>query len=208
MRNKALAVRLSLVIISLTSFMSREVCGAPLQRGRVITNDDMLAAKEEASARSYPLPDHGTLKIEIPADWKEDLSQAQAKQPPLTYVFSQKAGEPFQISVSVGWPQAADQAPLSDGEIHNRVAKALDSIRSRTVEQTITIQDVKGKGGSGYYYFVTDRAPGPDEFKYLTQGIYQVENLIIPFTILTNDGQDDIAKAGLAAVASIAHSSQ
>ncbi len=54
-----------------------------------------------------------------------------------------------------------------------------------------------GPNSRGYYFFATDRAPAPGEWKYLTQGAVQVGAIALTFTILTNDGQEADAKAAL-----------
>jgi hypothetical protein len=43
----------------------------------------------------------------------------------------------------------------------------------------------------GFYFLATDRAPKPEEWKYLTQRMVNITGS--PF-ILTNDGQEAIAK--------------
>jgi hypothetical protein len=42
-------------------------------------------------------------------------------------------------------------------------------------------QDLKGVTGLGFYFFATDRAPGPGEYKYLTQGIVRVGEISLAF---------------------------
>ena len=175
---------------------------AAAQRGRVFTNDDMPASKDTAGTRSYSLQDHGVLQVQIPDSWKD---ASQKNQVPVTIVFSQSAGAAFQMTINVAWPQAPDTPALSDEEIRKRVESALESVRDQAEEKNIEIEEIKGNSGSGYYFSATARSVPPGEFKHVTQGIYQVENFIMPFTILTNDGQEDVTKAGLAAINSVAH---
>jgi hypothetical protein len=56
--------------------------------------------------------------------------------------------------------------------------------------------------GPGFYFSATDRAPKPDEYKFLTQGVVRVGELSVTFTILTNDGQDAVVKQALDALKS------
>jgi hypothetical protein len=39
----------------------------------------------------------------------------------------------------------------------------------------------------GYYYSLTDRAPGPGEYKYVTQGTLLTGELMVVFTFLHRD---------------------
>jgi hypothetical protein len=45
--------------------------------------------------------------------------------------------------------------------------------------------------------FATDRAPKPGEWKYVTQGMVNIDGAPFAFTILTNDGQEAVAKAAM-----------
>jgi hypothetical protein len=62
---------------------------------------------------------------------------------------------------------------------------------------TIPVHDLTGPDVHGYYIFATDRAPAPGEWKYLWQGMINIDAAPFAFTILTNDGQEAIAKAAL-----------
>jgi hypothetical protein len=56
---------------------------------------------------------------------------------------------------------------------------------------------MRGESGMGYYFSATDRAPKPGEFKYLTQGILHIGELVASFTILSNDGGEANASDAL-----------
>ena len=78
-----------------------------------------------------------------------------------------------------------------------RRRRAADKIAEQAVEKTIDVKPLKGGTNTGYYFAVTDRAPKPGEFKFLNQGMVIVADLLVTFTILTNDGQDAVVTAGL-----------
>jgi len=61
----------------------------------------------------------------------------------------------------------------------------------------IEIRTLKVDGGTGYYFSATDRAPNPGEYKYLTQGMLPVGELVVTFTILSNDGGEAAVSAAL-----------
>jgi hypothetical protein len=62
---------------------------------------------------------------------------------------------------------------------------------------TIPVQNLTGPHVHGFYIFATDRAPKPGEWKYLTQGMINIDGAPFAFTILTNDGQEADAKTAL-----------
>lgn len=90
-------------------------------------------------------------------------------------------------------------------EMKSSVERAADGASQQAVEKTIPIRELKGSSGKGYYFSATDKAPKPDEFKYLTQGMLGVGDLAVTFTILTNDGQDAVVKEALSMLSSAAH---
>jgi hypothetical protein len=65
------------------------------------------------------------------------------------------------------------------------------------VEKSLPLKALTGPSGSGYYFVATDRAPALGEWKYLTQGIIRVDDIVLAFTILTNDGQEATVTAAL-----------
>jgi hypothetical protein len=73
------------------------------------------------------------------------------------------------------------------------------------VETNIGVIEFAGSSGPGFYFSVTDRAPKPDEYKFMTQGMLKVSDLVMTFTILTNDGQEQIARDALAMLRSAIH---
>ncbi len=64
---------------------------------------------------------------------------------------------------------------------------------------------LKGSNSFGYYFTLTDRAPKAGEFKYMTQGALRVGNLMVVFTVLTNDGQSKTVDDALSMMQSAKH---
>jgi hypothetical protein len=56
------------------------------------------------------------------------------------------------------------------------------------------------RNGHTRYFSATDRAPKPGEYKFMTQGMLQVGELSVTFTILTNEGQELVIKQALDAL--------
>jgi predicted Zn-dependent protease len=151
----------------------------------------------EISSRNYPLPDHGSIEFQVPSNWEDSLSQPPNRLPP-TIEFKQKAGHPFIMLITPMWP-AKENITLPDGDnLRKSVQEAADRVASSAVEKNINIVELNGPSAHGYYFSLTDRAPKPGEYKYLTQGHVRVGDLMVIFTILTNDGQDNVISDGLA----------
>jgi hypothetical protein len=63
-------------------------------------------------------------------------------------------------------------------------------------ESEIVLNKIKKGSVFGYYYRVTDKAPQlpPDEYRYLTQGIIALQDLIMNFSIFTNEKNIELEK--------------
>ncbi len=163
-----------------------------------------IAGAEETALRSYTLPDHGSLKLAVPKSWKEELEQPSNRLPP-TIIFTPKSGSTFEILLTPMWPPRPDIPMPNAEEIKQKVERAASSAKDQAVEKVIPLKEMKGTAGPGYYFSVTDRAPKPDEYKYMTQGIVRIGELITTFTILTNDGSGAVLSDALAMVSTAAH---
>ena len=86
-----------------------------------------------------------------------------------------------------------------------RRSSAVEGVKSQAVEKELRIVELQGRTGPGFDFTATDRAPRPGEFKFMTQGNVQVGGLSVLFTILTNDGQDAVAKQALDMMRGAAH---
>ncbi|HKZ69691.1 MAG TPA: hypothetical protein VJ020_06410, partial [Anaerolineales bacterium] len=93
----------------------------------------------------------------------------------------------------------------TEAELKLRVDRSFEAIQSQVVEKKIERRELKGPAARGYYFSATDRAPKPGEHKYLTQGIVLMDDLIVAFTIFTNDGQERVVAAALEAIRSAVH---
>ena len=155
-----------------------------------------FARAEEVAVRSYPLPEHGTFQVKAPESWKDSVAQPGSGLPP-TITFEPKAGAPFKILVTPLWLAQPDLKMPTADEIKVKLQQGADEVAQQAVEKTIEVKVLKGSTNIGYYFAATDRAPKPGEFKFLNQGIVVVEDLLVSFTILTNDGQDAVVRAGL-----------
>ncbi len=52
------------------------------------------------------------------------------------------------------------------------------------METKIVLREIKGINNTGYYFSVTDKAPNPGEYRYLTRGEIGVGNFLLSVTIL------------------------
>jgi hypothetical protein len=165
------------------------------------------ALADETSLRSYMLHDHGRLEMQIPLKWGESLRRPPENLPP-TIEFRLKTGAPFRVLITPMWA-ASKNISLPEGEdLRKSVRKSADQIAPNVVEKEISLVELKGPFVHGYYFSATDRAPEPGGYKFLTQGHARVGDLIVIFTILTNEGQESIISHGIEIIRSSVHKVQ
>jgi hypothetical protein len=161
-------------------------------------------AADAAAVKKYALPAHGSLQLNVPGAWADEVRQPPGGIPP-TIVFRARSGQPFEVLVSPIWRARPDVPEATKETIRASVQSAADEAKADAVEQTIPILELAGAKGPGYYFSATDKAPKPGEYKYLTQGMVKLSDLTLTFTILTNDGQQQVVKDALEMVKSAAH---
>jgi hypothetical protein len=150
----------------------------------------------EASSSHVALPGGDELWLRIPAAWSEKFDSPQKNMPPSVWL-SQRQGPTFNVLITPLAGTAVGEAMSDDLKLHAIVTSIARNTLSRAVEMAIPVHDLTGADVHGYYIFATDRAPAPGEWKYLWQGMINIDDAPFAFTILTNDGQEAIAKAAL-----------
>ena len=153
-----------------------------------------LSALEASS--HIALPGGDELWLTIPASWQEKFEPPKENMPPSLWL-TPRQGASFNVLVTPlsGTPMGA--AMSDDNRLRAIVTSAARNAMAKSVEMTIPVHDLTGPNVHGFYIFATDRAPAPGEWKYLTQGMVNIDGAPFAFTILTNDGQEAVAKAAL-----------
>jgi hypothetical protein len=141
-----------------------------------------------APAKSYPLPGHGQLELQFPADWRDSLRQPPGGLPP-TLTFLPASGREFELLVTVLWSRKPDP----DFNSPDRLEQSMLQMGRRTLrtskEKALdpSVINMKGRGPIGFIYTLTDRAPAPGSFEYATQGVFAAGELQLNFTLLTHE---------------------
>jgi hypothetical protein len=152
---------------------------------------------QASSERRYAIPFFGDLVLQVPDAWKGDLRQPPNDLPPII-TFSPAAGAPFTILVTAGGKYYF-RPPIRDGnDLRKRVETMARRAGQQSVEKTLEIKKLQGDECYGFYFSATSRAPKAGDYKYLTQGIAAVSEVIMAFNILTNKGRESVVEAALA----------
>lgn len=149
-----------------------------------------------SSTQHFALAGHGELVLSIPDNWESEMQPPKNGLPP-TIRLHARSGNSFQVLITAIWAVPPNNAVPDNSKIRSMVAAAAKSAESQSVEKSLQLHELVGPKSRGSYFFATDRAPAPGEWKYLTQGATRVGAIVLTFTILTNDGQEADAKAAL-----------
>jgi len=164
----------------------------------------LMLCAADASVRKYALMQHGSLQMSVPPAWADEVREPPGGVPP-TIMLHPRSGPAFEILITPIWRARPDIPEATPEAMRGSVQRALDEAKPDSVEQNIPIRELAGASGPGFYFSATDKAPKAGEYKYLTQGIVKVSDLTVTFTILTNDGQEQVARDALDMVRSAAH---
>lgn len=159
------------------------------------------AVAEESEVRSFSLPKHGTLNLAIPKSWQGRVSQPPDNLPP-TIVFAPPGAPTYQVLITPIWPAKPAIVLPDHAGVRKSVERAVENAKSQAVEKNIPIKEIKGSSAAGYYFSVTDKAPKPGEYKYMTQGMIRLGELMITFAAFTNDGYKNAADQAITAMQS------
>jgi len=157
---------------------------------------NLVSAAGPKAVRKYPIPDHGILELIVPTSWKDDIHKPQKDMPP-TIIFVPAKGNDFKISITILWNKTGEQDFNSPAKIRNLVEQDGQNILSQAVETKLAVQQMRGFNNIGYFFSLTDKAPNPGEFLYMTRGGMAVGNLLLSVTILYRAEDSEYVKDAL-----------
>lgn len=142
-----------------------------------------------------PLPGHDDLVIELPAPWRAQVRRPHAELPPSVAISGPDA-KALQMLITPIWPVgSAPRAPRAE-ELRALVQAGVTRAQPKAVESYLPLQELGAPGKTGYYFSATDRAPEPDGYRHLTQGVLGMNELRVTFTVLVNGApQEPTAQA-------------
>ena len=156
------------------------------------------AMAADGEKKAFDLPDKSKLELVIPAGWKDEQKEKSIALTP-------REGAPFQVSVTPVARQKPGASADTAIRMRHSVQQSADKVKPSAIEQYLPVEPLTGAPGPGYYFSATDREPKPGEFKYLTQGMLLVGDVVVGFSILTNDAQEKVRDQALAMLKSASH---
>ena len=156
------------------------------------------AIAADGEKKSFALPDNSKLELAIPAGWKDELKEK-------SIALSPREGAPFQLVLTPVARQRQGTSADTAIKMRDSVQQSADKVKTGAIEPYLPVEPLTGAPGPGYYFSATDREPKPNEFKHLTQGMLLVGDVVVAFSILTNDAQEKVRDQALAMLKSASH---
>jgi hypothetical protein len=163
------------------------VCAAILAASAIAANAAATADNEHSAPEDYPVPRHGELRLQVPAQWQvKYIYSEDASRPPTFRVFPLE-DEAFDMSVTVFWHDGLDQDITSAEALRARVEQAGAEALQGSTDRAVAVKPLTGGSGPGFLYDLHDASASPEDYHYLTQGALAVGQLVLVFTILTDE---------------------
>jgi len=163
---------------------------------------DKFPPSNSKSNRHYSLPEHGSITLAVPQSWYEEIRRPPDNLPP-TIIFKPESGDDFSILMTPTWHAKQLAGFNSPEKIKPLIEQQGKKLLAGAVEKELTVKELRGTSGTGYYYSFTDKAPKAGEYTFMTQGAVGIADLLISFTILTNMKDSPAEKDALDALRKI-----
>ena len=124
------------------------------------------------------------LKLALPANWRAGMRQDPSGMTSTIKVWP-NGGEQFEMLIS-RIPRKDAQEPVTPERLLQIVRESGQMAVSQSAEQRLDVKELGPGEWKGYYYRLTDKAPHPNEYKYMTQGAMSEGTVLFTFSFLTN----------------------
>jgi hypothetical protein len=136
----------------------------------------------------YRVSEKYVLTVTVPYGWQDVIQQSKGAPGP-TIVFRPEEMPVSDILVTPIWSPHQEEGFNSGQRIREILEKGGSGALAESVEKALNFREIKGKSGTGWYFTLTDKASDIKlgEYKYMTQGGIGVGQLLVMFTIFTNE---------------------
>ena len=144
-------------------------------------------ADSGATGKQYPIPGHGMLELDLPAELDAILDQPAAGGPPAIALRPKQGGD-FGVMVVVSWREAADTDFGSDAYLQRVLKEKTRPYLDQLGLAEVPVTRLSGGKNPGYASSMTDESvvgtpPEPGNFPYLRQGVVTTGDLLLTYTI-------------------------
>jgi hypothetical protein len=153
----------------------------------------LASAQEPAREwRSYGLAAGGTVLLEVPAGWKEEIRQQDGASFPAIVL---RPGKKLELLFTPMRPADGQMPPLATLEAS--LIESGSPHLAGAVQDSITLEALESGAVVGRYYRLTEKQPPPGEYPSVIAGALIVGPIVGSFTVLTHDPDGDEAREAL-----------
>ncbi len=155
----------------------------------------------------FDIPGHGELVITVPRIWNYNFTKTDENTPPLItfYVLDNKEREIFQLNMSVFWDDSFERNITSPEYIYALVKETGENTLKNSDQNQLEMIEITGTSGTGYLYDLSDSSAMEGEYQYLTQGALAVGDVLLIFSMFSNDEDALLRDAMLHSLKSAEH---
>ncbi|MDB5172624.1 MAG: hypothetical protein JWN51_1397, partial [Phycisphaerales bacterium] len=137
------------------------------------------ADTKEQAPKAFKIPRHGDLQLLVPEGWKQSEEPVPPGFPP-TIKFAAGA----KVEVLITAIAARDKDFNSPAGLRKAAERSGGGMLATAKESSLKLEEIKGADATGYFYTLTDKAPDPGSFEYVTGCVAGVGDLTLSVTIL------------------------
>jgi hypothetical protein len=149
--------------------------------------------------RSYSIPRHGKLILNLPDSWKQRIDRSKKDLPP-TIELTPTKGDEFVVLITPLYGTGASPDFNKSTGLKRLIGNDLKQMLPSAVEKEVALLEFKGVQSSGFYYLVTDKAPQPGEYPIALRVVAGVGDLLLSVTVLCKARDSEGVTATLGAL--------
>ena len=153
----------------------------------------------DGELRGWLVPGRGKLEMVVPSDWYDDPRAPSGAALPRVRFFDRLGPRPpFEMTVTIAWSTGKEASYKDPARLRAFVAQSADDLAAGTVEKRFPLREIAGENGVGYYFRATIQSPVPGAWPNLTQGAFVAGDLLLAFSILTQDPKSPVIEQAIA----------
>lgn len=156
-------------------------------------------------AADFNWSDHGTIDVDVPADWK--MSGTATEESGYTFFANPRSGANSLLQMSV--LPVPDGVTLTDDDLREKLRESLRSYIEQSVEKSFRARPLTCRQGTGWYAELTDaslvgKPPAPAMYKVMRSALLLLTpRTMLIATMLFDDPTSPEAREMLAIAASV-----
>jgi hypothetical protein len=162
---------------------------------------------EEKGVREYPVPEHGSLQLNVPQSWNDEFRESTEDRLP-TIIFRPDSNNDFEMIITLLWNLGEEKKFDTEEKIRSLVEADWKAFSKKAKETKLSLHKLSGRVSRGFYYTATDKAPKKGEYKYLMRAGVGVGDLLLSVTMLSHKKESQAIKDGLHLLEEAKHKSE